>query len=257
MDQLNVLGLPVHLVTMSSVLLFIDDRVRSLSSPAYIVCANPEKVSQIRSVDWLRQLFEAADLVIPDGIGIVIAARLLYGRKLTRVAGADLMQAICAVAPAHNYRIFIYGSSETTNRQAVEVLRQRHPGIDIVGVQHGYFPVEKMDDLISRINNASPDILFVGLGSPRQEMWIQHHLPKLRVKVIQGIGGTLDVVAGRVKRAPPWLQAAGMEWLYRLLCQPSRIWRQLQLVSFVWEVIAATMRFRIFSLGRRFPQGPT
>jgi N-acetylglucosaminyldiphosphoundecaprenol N-acetyl-beta-D-mannosaminyltransferase len=242
---------------MSSVLQFIDDRVRSLSSPAYIVCANPEKMHQIRSVVWLRRFFEAADLVIPDGIGIVIAARLLYGRKLTRVAGADLMQAICAVAPARNYRIFIYGSSEVTNRRAAEVLRQRHPGIDIVGVQHGYFPPEKMDDLISRINDARPDILFVGLGSPRQEIWIQHHLPELRVKVIQGIGGTLDVVAGRVKRAPAWLQAAGMEWLYRLLCQPSRIRRQLQLASFAGEVIAAAMRSRILSLAGRPPQAPT
>jgi N-acetylglucosaminyldiphosphoundecaprenol N-acetyl-beta-D-mannosaminyltransferase len=257
MNRFHILDLPVHPVTMSFALQFIDDRVRSVSSPAYIVCANPEKIYQVRSVVWLRSFFEAADLVIPDGIGIVIAARLLYGRKLTRVAGADLMQAICAVAPARNYRIFIYGSSEVTNSQAVEILRQRHPGIDIVGFQHGYFPPEKMDDLISRINDARPDILFVGLGSPRQEMWIQHHLPELRVKVIQGIGGSLDVVAGRVKRAPAWLRAAGMEWLYRLLCQPSRIWRQLQLTRFAWEVIVATMRSRLLSLGGRLPQGPT
>jgi len=256
MNHLHILELPVHPVTMSSVLQFIDDRVRSLSSPAYIVCANPEKVYQIRGVVWLRQFFEAADMVIPDGIGIVVAARLLYGRKLKRVAGADLMQAICVIAPARNYRIFIYGSSEITNRQAVEVLRLRHPGIDIVGVQHGYFPPEKMDDLILRINEAAPDILFVGLGSPRQEMWIQQYLPKLRVKVIQGIGGTLDVVAGKVRRAPAWMQAAGMEWFYRLLCQPSRIWRQLQLARFAWEVIATTMRSRILLLSDVPKKGP-
>ncbi len=254
MNHFYVLEVPVHPVTMSSVLQFIDDRVRSLSSPAYIVCANPEKLYQIRSVVWLRRFFEAADLVIPDGIGISIAARLIYGRKLTRVTGADLMQAICAVAPARNYRIFLYGSSEVTNRKAAEVLRQRHPGIDIVGVQHGYFPPEKMDDLIAGINDARPDILFVGLGSPRQEMWIRNHLPELKVKVIQGIGGTLDVVAGRVNRAPAWLQATGMEWLYRLLCQPSRIWRQLRLASFAWEVIAAMIRTRVLSLGGRPPQ---
>ena len=166
MNHLVILELPVHPVSMSSALQFIDDRVRSLSSPAYIVCANPEKVYQIRGVAWLRQFFEAADMVIPDGIGIVVAARLLHGRKLKRVAGADLMQAICVIAPARNYRIFIYGSSEITNRQAVEILRLRHPGIDIVGVQHGYLPPEKMDDLILRINEAAPDILFVGSWQP-------------------------------------------------------------------------------------------
>lgn len=254
-NRLHVLDLPVHTVTMNSVLEFIDGRVRSLLSPAYIVCANPEKLYQLRSVVWLRQFFEAAHLVIPDGIGIVIAARLLYGCKLTRVAGADLMQSVCAVAPARNYRIFIYGASEGTNRRAVEILRQRHPGIEIVGFQHGYFPSQNMGDLISRINDASPDILFVGLGSPRQEMWIRQHLPELKVKVIQGIGGTLDVVAGRTKRAPTWLQAVGMEWFYRLLSQPSRIRRQLRLASFAWEVIAATIRTRLFSLGDRPSQG--
>lgn len=252
--KVHILGLPVNAVTMESVQQFVDDRVRSQSSPAYIVCANPEKVYQIRSVRWLGQFFETADLVIPDGIGIVIAARWLHGCKLDRVAGADLMQAICAAAPARGYRIFIYGSSVTINRQAVEVLRRRHPGISIVGTQHGYCPPGEMDELISRINEARPDILFVGLGSPHQELWIQNYLPKLRVKVIQGIGGTLDIVSGKLKRAPVWARAAGMEWLYRLLCQPSRIRRQLRLVSFAWEVVAAVMRSRIISLGGRRPE---
>ena len=119
MNHFDILEVPVHPVTMSSVFQFIDHRVRSVSSPAYIACANPEKVYQVRSVVCLRRFFEAAHLVIPDGIGIVIAAQLLYGRKLTRVTGADLMQAICAAAPARNYRIFIYGSSRfpTTRRR--------------------------------------------------------------------------------------------------------------------------------------------
>lgn len=237
MNQFHILELPVHSVTMNSALQFIDDCVKTRVSPAYIVCANPEKVYQVRSNVWLRRFFETADLVIPDGISIVVAARLLYGLKLMRVAGADLMQAICAVAPERNYRVFIYGSSEVTNRKAAEVLRHRHPGIDIVGAQHGYFPPEKMDEIISRINDARPDILFVGLGSPRQEVWIQQHLPELRVKVIQGIGGTLDVVAGRVKRAPAWMRAAGMEWLYRLLAQPSRARRQVNLMRFAAEIL--------------------
>lgn len=237
MNRLRILQLPVDLVTMSSVLQFIDDRVRSLSAPACIVCANPEKVFLTRSAVRLRRFFEAADLVIPDGIGIVIAARLLFGCQLTRVRGADLMQAVCSEAPERQYRIFIYGGTEAVNRQGVGVLRQRYPGIQIVGAQHGYLPADRMDTLISRINDAQPDILFVGLGSPRQEMWIQRYLPELRVKVIQGVGGTLDTIAGTVKRAPLWTQSLGLEWLYRLVMQPSRARRQVNLVRFAAEIL--------------------
>jgi N-acetylglucosaminyldiphosphoundecaprenol N-acetyl-beta-D-mannosaminyltransferase len=237
MNHIRILDLPVDPVNMTSALEFVDEHIRAGTSPAYIVCANPEKVYQLRTFFRLRPFFDAAELVIPDGIGIVIAAWLLYGRRLTRVPGADLMQAVCAVAPVRNYRIFIYGASERSNRDAVESLRRRHPGINIVGTQHGYLPAREMEGLISRINHARPDILFVALGSPRQEIWIQQYLPQLNVKVVQGIGGTLDTIAGTVKRAPRWIQAAGFEWLYRLLKQPSRAQRQLHLVRFVAEVL--------------------
>jgi N-acetylglucosaminyldiphosphoundecaprenol N-acetyl-beta-D-mannosaminyltransferase len=237
MNQIRILNLPVDSVTMQSALEFVDEHVRNRTAPAYIVCANPEKVYQLRRVLRLRSFFEAAELVIPDGIGIVVAARFLYGRRLTRVPGADLMQAICAVSPARNYRIFIYGASQRTNREAVGKLRARYPGIDIVGSQHGYLPADEMDGLISRINRAQPDILFVALGSPRQEIWIQQYLPRLNVKIVQGIGGTLDTITGAVRRAPRWMQAAGVEWLYRLLQQPSRAHRQLCLLRFAAEVL--------------------
>ena len=237
MSPMRILDLPVDSVTMDSVLEFVDEHIHKGTTPTYIVCANPEKVYQLRRFRWLRSFFEAAQLVIPDGIGIVVAARLLYGCRLKRVPGADLMQGICAVAPARNYRIFIYGSSESTNREAVRRLRLRYPGIQIVGSQHGYLPAGEMDDLIARINQARPDVLFVALGSPRQEIWIQQYLPQLRVKVVQGIGGTLDTIAGTVRRAPKWMQAAGLEWFFRLLQQPSRAYRQLCLLRFAAEVL--------------------
>jgi N-acetylglucosaminyldiphosphoundecaprenol N-acetyl-beta-D-mannosaminyltransferase len=237
MDYLRILQLKVNLVGMDSVLQFVEERVRHGTSPACIVCANPEKIYQLRSCVQIRPLYEAADVVIPDGIGMVLAARLLYGRRLRRVAGADLMQAICGAAAARNYRIFLFGSSESTNRKAVENLRNRYPGIDIVGTQHGYLEADKMDSLVSRINAARPDILFVALGSPRQEMWIQQYLPRLDVKVVQAIGGTLDTIAGTVKRAPSWMMAIGLEWFYRLLKQPSRARRDLNLIRFSAEVL--------------------
>jgi N-acetylglucosaminyldiphosphoundecaprenol N-acetyl-beta-D-mannosaminyltransferase len=246
MDYLDILQLKVSVVDMDSVLQFVDDHVRQGTHPASIVCANPEKIFQLRSCAQIRPLFEVADMVIPDGIGIVLAARLLYRRKLRRVAGADLMQSICAAAAARNHRIFLFGSSEQTNRKAVENLRKRYPGINIVGTQHGYLEADKMDALVARINDARPDILFVALGSPRQEIWIQQHLPKLNVKVVQAIGGTLDTIAGTVKRAPSWMMAIGLEWFYRLLKQPSRVRRDLNLLRFSAEVLRIKLAGGVF-----------
>jgi N-acetylglucosaminyldiphosphoundecaprenol N-acetyl-beta-D-mannosaminyltransferase len=205
------------------------------------VCSNPEKVFAIRANPSLRPFFTTAGMVIPDGIGVVLALRVLYGMRLRRLPGADLMQEICAIAPSKGYRIFVFGSSEQVNREAIEILRMRHPGICIVGGQHGYISASDVDRLTDKLNMLAPDILFVALGSPGQERWIQQNLPRLNVKVVQGIGGTLDTITGRVRRAPRWMQAIGLEWLYRLLKQPSRFYRQLNLVRFAGEILRAKL----------------
>ncbi len=167
----------------------------------------------------------------------VLAARLLYGRRLGRVTGADLMQSICAEAVGQGYRIFLYGSSPETSAKAAEVLQRRHPGIQIAGRKHGYLTDDETAGLIDCINASGADILFVALGSPRQEHWISENLSRLNVSVVQGIGGTLDTIAGNVRRAPKWMQAMGLEWFYRLLKQPSRAYRQLNLIRFAASVL--------------------
>jgi N-acetylglucosaminyldiphosphoundecaprenol N-acetyl-beta-D-mannosaminyltransferase len=153
------------------------------------------------------------------------------------------MQAICAIAPERGYRIFVYGASEEVSADAVQKLRVRYPGINIVGRANGYVKEVDMPALVQRINALRPDILFVALGSPRQEEWLHRWLPELKVKVCQGIGGTLDTIVGRVKRAPAAWQRLGLEWLYRLVRQPSRIVRQAVLIRFVWDmVVSITIR---------------
>jgi N-acetylglucosaminyldiphosphoundecaprenol N-acetyl-beta-D-mannosaminyltransferase len=241
MERFRILQLSVDSVHMDSAVEFVNGCVRYGSRPEYIVCANPEKVYAVASNEWLRRFFDAAGLVLPDGIGIVLAARVLHGRRLGRVPGADLMQTICATAADRGYRIFLYGSSPDTNAKAADALRKRYRGIQIVGREHGYVPAAEVDGLVDRINASHADILFVGLGSPRQEIWIQRHLPRLKVKLVQGIGGTLDTIAGNVKRAPKWMQAAGLEWFYRLLKQPTRAQRQLKLIRFAADVLRAKL----------------
>ncbi len=244
--RLHVLNTPVDCVDMHGALEFVDAYVHGAQEPGTILAVNPEKVYALRGNPFLRDFFDRATLLIPDGIGIVKALNLLHGVKAKRVPGADLMQRICAAAPKRNYRLFIYGASEEVNRGAVEILRRRYPGIQIVGRANGYVKPEQMDNLIEAINASHADILFVALGSPRQEQWMHQYLSRLDVKLCQGIGGTLDTITGAVERAPIGFQRLGLEWFYRLLRQPARIGRQMNLLRFVREV--AVIKFhRMFA----------
>mgnify|MGYP003871122889 CR=1 FL=1 len=242
----EVLGSMVDVLDMDTALGVIDEFIENDHARGYVVAINPEKVYAVRQNTFLQNFLANASLLVPDGIGLVGALRLLYGDKVHRGPGADLMQEICAKAPERGYRIFVYGGEEKVNHEAVEKLHQRHPGLQIVGRANGYVPQEKMPDLINQINDSQADILFVALGSPKQEEWIHQHISELNVKVCQGIGGTLDTIVGNVARAPNVFQRCHLEWFYRLLKQPSRIKRQAKLPLFVLQVIGAkcTMEWR-------------
>ena len=237
LERLNVLGAPVDSVDMNTALDFVADAVRTRTSAGAILAVNPEKVYVLRRDAFLREFFEQAALLIPDGIGIVKALRILFGKKVTRCAGADLMQNICREAPRHGYKLFLYGSSEKVNSTACDILRAKYPGIQIVGRSNGFVKPEEMEQLVSRINESKADILFVAMGSPKQEQWMYQYAPQLTtVKLCQGIGGTLDTIVGTVKRAPGVWQKIGLEWFYRLLCQPRRFKRQVNCFTFAAEV---------------------
>lgn len=233
----RVLDTPVDAIDMAGTLGSIDEWIRHSEKPGIVLAVNPEKVYALRKSPFLREFFEQATLLIPDGVGMVMAARFLFGTPIQRVPGADLMQRLCAIAPEKGYRLFIYGAKEAVNSRAVEILREQHPGIRIVGRANGYVKDEEMGGLVERINASQADILFVALGSPRQEEWMARHLSGLNVKVCQGIGGTLDTIVGNVRRAPLFWQRLGLEWFYRLLSDPKRWRRQMVLPLFALEVM--------------------
>ncbi len=240
--RLRILGIPVDYVDMKRALHFVDSAIRNNELRQYILAINPEKIIRLERDSLLRSMVEKAALLIPDGIGIVLAIRWLYGLPATRVPGSELMPNVCREAAKKGYKIFLYGSREDVNKMAVEKLQSNYPGIQIVGRSHGYLEDDQMPSLIREINDCHADILFVALGSPKQEQWIQANLPKLNVKVCQGIGGTLDTIVGRVKRAPAFFRWAGLEWLYRLIKEPKRIRRQTALPIFALKVLKERLR---------------
>ncbi len=238
----SILGTPVDCVDMVLALQSIDEYIQEAKQPGTVLAVNPEKVYALRENQFLKDFFTKATILIPDGIGIVMAMRL-QGHAATRVPGADLMTEICALASKHGYRIFIYGAKEEINRGAVERLNTIYPSLQIVGRANGYIFEEDMHKLISQINESKADILFVALGSPRQEEWMYKYLQQLStVRICQGVGGTLDTIVGNVKRAPRFMQRLNLEWFYRLIQQPTRAKRQLKLISFVWEVSSDFIR---------------
>jgi N-acetylglucosaminyldiphosphoundecaprenol N-acetyl-beta-D-mannosaminyltransferase len=210
-----------------------------------VFASNPEKNFSVPADPILYKVYRDADLLLPDGIGMVLAARLLYGLRLERVPGAEFLFDLCGLAAQTGQGVFVYGAKEHVNDEACRRLASRFPGLSIAGRSNGYVAPAEMDALVERINASGAEILLVALGSPKQEQWCAAHAKKLgRVKVIQGIGGTLDTIAGTVKRAPAAWCRLNLEWLYRLLKEPTRIQRQKVLPLFAWEVVMAKLKVK-------------
>lgn len=238
-DRVWVLGVPFDPVRLAEA----ADRVASLveSGGAHlVVTANPELVMAARKDPELVRAVRGASLVVADGIGVVWASRRL-GRPLPeRVPGVELMEALCERAARQGWPIFLLGGLPGVAEQAAAELRRRWPGLPVAGTHHGYFQVEGA--VVEAVACSGAALLFCGLGSPRQELWLSRHLDRLGVRVAMGVGGSLDVLAGRSTRAPAWLRRVHLEWLYRLLREPRRWRRQLALPHFAWLVLRSASR---------------
>jgi len=221
---------------------FVDERVASGNGCAAVVAVNPEKIMRARVDQALLDSLRRAALLIPDGIGAVWGARLLADAEIGRVPGAELMPAICDRAAGKGFSVFLFGAQEEVNAKAAEVLPVRYPGLRIAGRRNGYVDAGAMPALVDEINRSGADVLFIALGSPRQEEWIDQYIGSLHIKVVQGVGGTFDVLAGRVQRAPALFRRLNLEWFYRLLREPKRLWRQRVLLIFALAVIAERLR---------------
>jgi N-acetylglucosaminyldiphosphoundecaprenol N-acetyl-beta-D-mannosaminyltransferase len=237
--RIEILGVPVDCVTMAGAVAEAEALILRGDRPAAVLAVNPEKVIKAQDDPVLLNTLRGAGLLIPDGIGVVLAAKLLRLGTMERVPGSELMPALCELAARKGYRVFVFGASREVNEKAVAEIERRYPGIQIAGRQHGYIKDEDMAGLVSAINGSQAQILFVALGSPRQELWMGEHLPRLEaVRVCQGVG----VLAGHVKRAPAFFRRVHLEWLYRLLSQPRRLLRQTALPKFAWQVAVAALR---------------
>ena len=237
-ERVNILGVDVDAVTMAEA---VDVVRRDMDTRAgvMVATANAEMLMRATHDEELRRILNASALVVPDGAGTVWAARHLGHAMPERVAGYDLAQELLRCAPAEGRRVYFFGSAPGVAEKAKAKAEQLYPGIEIVGVRNGFFSPADNAAIIAEIRAARPDLLLVALGVPKQEKWIAAHLAELDVPVAIGVGGTLDVMAGVMKRAPLWMQKAKLEWLFRGLMQPKRAGRLLALPKFVLKVYAS------------------
>ncbi|MCS7283329.1 MAG: WecB/TagA/CpsF family glycosyltransferase [Anaerolineae bacterium] len=233
---LRILGVPIHDVTLDEAVEWAARWIAE-GGPHQVATVNPEFVMAARRLPSFRAVLERADLCLPDGVGITLAARYL-GRPLReRVAGVDLVEALAARAAQEGWRLFLLGAAPGVAERAAANLTARFPDLTICGTYAGSPSPEEEADIVRRIQEASPHILFVAYGAPAQDLWIARNLAPTGASVGIGVGGALDYLAGVVPRAPRWMRRAGLEWLYRLLRQPWRWRRQRVLPLFVFLVL--------------------
>ncbi len=237
-SQFSVMGLPIHLMGDYSAWLMTQLQAQQ---GCHVVTLNAEMSMQAAQNPTLASIIRQAGLVIPDGAGIVLYLKL-YGRHVKRCPGIELAESLLRHMAQFNLShsaqpltIFLFGSSPGVAEQAAAICQQQMPGLTIVGTQHGYLTPETEPDLLDRLHTLQPQLILVGLGVPRQELWISQHCHHCPNAVWMGVGGSFDVWAGTKQRAPAWFNDNNLEWLYRLYQEPWRWRRMLALPHFAWR----------------------
>lgn len=236
MEKENYLGVNVSPLNYEEIIADLRTRMEA-GLQSTIIAVNPEKVMAAEKNEELRQLINSSTYQIPDGVGILLASKMKGGKISSRVTGVDMMDRLIRFAAEENHKVFLYGAKEEVVTTAKQKLEEKYPGLNISGYENGY---EKDNEkIINNINASGAELLFVAMGSPKQELWIRENMGKLNVKVFQGVGGSFDVFSGKVQRAPLFFRKLGIEWLYRLLKEPTRFKRQLALPRFLMKILGA------------------
>jgi N-acetylglucosaminyldiphosphoundecaprenol N-acetyl-beta-D-mannosaminyltransferase len=224
--RVNLLEMSIDAVDMDSACRRIHEFIL-VGIPRQIVTVNLDFVRLGMDNTQFRELVNSSSMVVPDGMPLVWASRMVGAPLPERVAGIDLVDQCARLSAEYGYDIFLLGAAPGVANAAAAALRERHPGVRIVGT-HSPDSLSDEDDevTISLIREAQPDILLVAFGAPKQEIWIRKHMQALGVPVCMGVGGSFDMLSGRVNRAPKWMQKNGLEWLYRFKEEPGRLWHR-------------------------------
>ncbi len=236
MEICKILGVPFVNITpedaVDKVTSYLDGNGKNI-----VFTPNPEMVMEARKDKEFMQVLNSSAMNVPDGIGIIYGSKFTSNPISHRVAGYDLVQGVFDKMKDRGKTAYFFGGAPGVTDAAKEAMEAKYTGLKIVGTANGYFDKKREKEIIAEINQLKPDLLLVGIGFPKQEKWIYNNIKKLNVKCAVGVGGSFDVMSGNVKRAPEFFIKHGLEWFYRLVTQPSRFIRMLQLPLFMLVVI--------------------
>ncbi len=242
-DEVDMFGVRLTRIGMEGALARVDEFVAE-RSPHMVVTSDSPSIVRTRDDPEYQEIVREADMVTADGRGVVWMARVLGLPMTERVSGVDLVERICERAAERKYRVYLLGARPGVAEEVARALESRYAGLQVAGVHHGYFAPDEEPSVVRGIAEAKPDILFVAFGAPKQEKWIRRHLAELQAPVAIGVGGSFDVIAGRAPRAPQWMQRMGLEWVYRVIREPSRLPRALAVPRLMWITLREALRRR-------------
>lgn len=241
--KINILGVHFDAVTMKEATKRVVRFLDSENLHTIFTC-NPEIVMEAKKNETFLNIVNNGDLVVADGIGVVIGSRIIKHPLPERVAGYDLVQNVFNTIKNTDKTVYFFGAAPGIAKKAAEKMMAKFPGLKIVGNHDGYFDQEEEKKILAEIQDLQPDLLLIGLGAPKQEKWVFNHKDHLKVKACIGVGGSFDVMSGEVKRAPKIFIKLGLEWFYRLITQPTRFKRMMRLPIFLMDVFIHRKAYR-------------
>jgi N-acetylglucosaminyldiphosphoundecaprenol N-acetyl-beta-D-mannosaminyltransferase len=242
--RIQLLGCPIDVLSMDQTLQQCLSWCREKPSAKTLMTVNAAHLIMMHSDEALRHACVSGDVIVADGMPVVWASRLVGDPLSERVAGVDIMDNLLKLGHEHKLRIFLLGAKQEIIDKLHEIAQHDYPNLIIAGSRNGYFSKQDYPEVIQQIRDSQSDILFIGMPSPFKEVWGEEHRDEFGVSVIIGVGGSFDVIAGYVKRAPLWMQKIGMEWFWRFLMEPRKMWKRYLVNNSLF----------IFRVGREFFQ---
>lgn len=243
LPYIEILECPIHSLGMKETIHVIDQNIQK-REPIHHVVVNAAKLVNMRKDAQLKESVLGSDIINADGQSVVWAASILGKQLPERVAGIDLMENLVDLAHKRGYKIFFFGAKEEVVKEVVRMYGKKYSPQIIAGYRNGYYSAEEEQIIAEQIGNSGADMLFVAITSPRKEIFLNTYKAIIQIPFVMGVGGSFDVVSGKTQRAPLWMQSSGLEWFYRVLQEPRRMWKRYLVTNtkFIWMLINAKIR---------------
>lgn len=225
MERIKLLGTIVDNLTMNETVEAVEGYIQR-GKPLHLMGVNADKINTLHDNERLRKIVNGCGIVNADGVSVIWASKKLHKPLKERVAGIDLMQELLALAENKNYSIYLLGAKQDVVEKTAEVIKKKYPELIIAGYHNGYFSEKDWPEIAEELTKSKAQIVFVGITSPLKEYLVQYFQEQQLNCVFMGVGGSFDVISGHVSRAPKWIQSIGMEWLFRFLQEPGRLWKR-------------------------------